>query len=575
MDGRPGVRASDIRLLERLTEAQRRDPQHHLTDDALRTVAGDLDVGVGFVRGVATFYSMLSERPRGRHVLRVCESPPCRMAGGDDLLATLCEHLALRPGETTPDGEFTLELSSCLGACDQGPAMLVDDGLMVGVRVEDIDRLLAETRGSPWLGPTRQLPRILGEPLRLLAGVATSGDPVHRLPIDAYRGLAHAVTKMCPEEVVASVRDAGLRGRGGAGFPTARKWQAARDTDSTDCLVVCNADEGEPGTFKDRLLLEGAPHLVIEGMAIAGYAVGASRGLIYLRGEYTAAADVLNRALQEARRVGCLGASVAGAEFAFDIDLVLGAGAYVCGEETSLIESLEGKRGFPRLRPPYPAEVGFLGRPTVVNNVETLANLPSILGCGAASYRKLGTETSPGTKLYSISGSVAHPGVAEAEMGIPLGRLIDEYAGGLPKEQEYLGALVGGAAGLLLDRGMLDVPLDYDVLASRGGVLGSGAILALDQRCDLPRLLRDLLHFFAHESCGQCVPCRVGTIRLEEQMSRFVDQGGDRGDLDLLVETARLMKATSLCPLGQSCHPLLESAVRLFAPRLLQGGVAR
>lgn len=563
----------ELGLLARLIEAQRRDPRNHVSEETIETIATELGVSVGLARGVTTFYSMLSEHPRGRHIVRVCESPPCRLAGGQDLLDLLVDRLGVRPGETTEDGEFTLELSSCLGACDGGPSMMIDDQLISGVRGEDVDRLLDEARRTEWLDARRELPSILGAPLRLLGGISESGGP--GIPPDAYRGLRRAVSDLAPDDVVEMVRSAGLRGRGGAGFPTARKWEFANAAAGIDCVIICNADEGEPGTFKDRLLLEGTPHAVLEGMAIAGYAVGASRGILYVRGEYAAAAECIRDALVEARRAGALGASVFESPFSFDIDVVLGAGAYVCGEETSLIESAEGKRGAPRLRPPYPAEVGFLGRPTVVNNVETLANLPIILREGAEAYREFGTSTSPGTKLYSLCGSVAHPGVAEAEMGIPLGRLIDDFGGGVRDGRRFLAALVGGAAGTFVDASMLDVPLAFDELAARGGVLGSGAVLVLDDACDPAGLLSDLFAFFAHESCGRCVPCRIGTAVLQEGIGRIAAGEGRPGELHVLLETAKQMQATSLCPLGQSCYPLLESAVRLFRPRLLAEGGPR
>ncbi len=397
--------------------------------------------------------------------------------------------------------------------------------------------------------------------LEALEGIS-SGRIEDYLDRGGYQALARALG-MTPEKVIEEVEASGLRGRGGAGFPTGRKWRCARETPGARKYVVCNADEGEPGTFKDRLLLEGNPHLVIEGMLIAAYAVGAQHGYIYVRGEYVRSLEILETALEQARERGFVGKGILGSRFSCEIEVVAGAGAYVCGEETALLESLEGKRGWPRLRPPFPAERGLWGRPTVVNNVETLANVPLIINRGASWYRSLGTEGSPGTKIFLLVGDVRRPGAYELEMGTTLEELVYGCGGG-PKEGDLKAFLIGGASGAFFGKEDLDIPLDFDSLRARGGVLGSGKVMALGEKRCLVDLLLNIARFFREESCGQCAPCRVGTqvlVRLLED----VRAGKGRGDsLELMEDLVMVMRRASLCPLGQSVALPVLSALRLF-----------
>jgi NADH:ubiquinone oxidoreductase subunit F (NADH-binding) len=393
----------------------------------------------------------------------------------------------------------------------------------------------------------------------------------------AYKAITMMLQKATPPaEITAEVKRSGLRGRGGAGFPTGIKWAFTASGDVK--YIVCNADEGEPGTFKDRLILEGDPHRVLEGMILAGYAVGASKGYVYIRGEYGLSIRRVQRAIDDARRAGYLGERVLGSSFAFDIEVKKGAGAYVCGDETALIESIEGKRGYPRIKPPYPGSVGLWGRPTVVNNVETLANVPPIVLRGADWYRSFGTEKSPGTKVYTILGHVRNPGAVEVEMGTPLRSLIETFGGGVRDGNRFKGALIGGAAGAFVDADALDVAMDFEALNERSAVLGSGAVLVFDDSVSMVDVLKEVLRFFRHETCGQCAPCRLGTVRLVEIVDRIADGYGTREDAELLRAVATMMRDTSLCPLGQS--PIVPIATALdrfgkdFAARIAQGAPA-
>jgi NADH:ubiquinone oxidoreductase subunit F (NADH-binding) len=380
---------------------------------------------------------------------------------------------------------------------------------------------------------------------------------------EGYEAIGKALA-LKPEGVIEEIKKSGLIGRGGAGFTTGMKWDFARKAPDGVKYIVCNADEGEPGTFKDRLILEGDPHKLIEAMIIAGYAVGANKGFVYIRGEYALSIERLEKALSQAREYGLLGDNILESGFSFDISIMKGAGAYVCGEETALIESLEGKRGHPRNKPPYPVTEGLWGKPTVVNNVETLANVPDIIRHGAEWFRGYGTDKCPGTKVYTIIGNVATPGLIEAEMGTTLRDIIYEYAGGIKEGKKFKCALIGGAAGAFLGPDMLDVQLDFVNLKEYAAVLGSGAILVMDEGADVVDMLQSVLHFFKHESCGHCVPCRLGTAQLVKIIDRVVDSKGTQEDIGKLLNISEVMRDTSFCPLGQSLYLPISSLLKYF-----------
>ncbi len=509
--------------------------------------------------------------PRARGHVLIAVNEEALLAGARQVGRALGEHLA-KEGLAE---EIRVIETGDVGVAGRGVVLVVyPDGVRYGnVTPHDVGEIVREhlLKGRPV------------ERLRLAAGAARGAWSVERqvrivlencgridpesldeaIAAGAYEAIARLLeTKRPPADVIAEVKRSGLRGRGGAGFPTGLKWSFTAPGDRK--YVVCNADEGEPGTFKDRLILEGDPHRLLEGMMIAAYAVGARQGYVYVRGEYGLSIRRLQKAIDDARAAGLLGERVLESPFSFDVEIKKGAGAYVCGEETSLIESIEGKRGYPRLKPPYPGAAGLWKKPTVVNNVETLANVPPILLRGADWFRGFGTEKSPGTKVYTILGHVRNPGLIEVEMGTPLRTILDEYGGGVRDGKRFKAALLGGAAGAVIGAQGLDVPMDFDGPKEYAAVLGSGAILVLDEDSSIVELLHGILRFFRHESCGQCAPCRGGTVALVELSERIRSGCGTRDDLDRMVHIAKAMQAASLCPLGQSPILPVQTAINTF-----------
>ncbi|HAP43611.1 MAG: NADP oxidoreductase [Spirochaetes bacterium GWD1_61_31] len=385
------------------------------------------------------------------------------------------------------------------------------------------------------------------------------------LATGGYKAVEKIFTeKMTPEAVIDLIKQSGLRGRGGAGFPTGLKWEATRKAAGDQKYIICNADEGEPGTFKDRLILEGDPHKLIEAMVIGGYAIGATKGYIYVRGEYGLSIQRMQQAIDQAREYSLLGPSVLETGFAFDLQIKIGAGAYICGDETALIESLEGKRGNPRIKPPYPVTNGLWQMPTAVNNVETLANIPEIVNRGAAWFRTMGTDKCSGTKVFTILGHVEQPGLIEVEMGTPLREIIFAYGGGVAGGKKFKAALLGGASGVFLPEKLLDVHMDFESLKENKAVLGSGAVLVMNEATSIPDMLFSILKFYAHETCGQCAPCRIGTHQLLQLAWKLREGQGRVEDIDTMLNLAETMQRTSLCPLGQSVVAPVKSAIDNF-----------
>mgnify|MGYP001031031219 CR=1 FL=1 len=528
-----------------------------LPEPALRRIATYLDVPLADVYGVTEFYDMFHTEPVGRQLIRVCVDGPCAVRGSDALLAALGVRLGCAPGQTTADGAVTLEAVRCLGLCDRAPAALVNGTRHAPAAV---DALLD---GSP---VPAQL-KIGG----LVKVALTNVGVVDPTSLDDYRAqggmaaLRKVLREMSPAQVIAQMKASKLVGRGGAAFPAGLKWEfAARNPRPR--YVICNADESEPGAFKDRVLMDGDPFRVIEGLLIACYAVGAEHAFVYVRGEHRLGYERFSEAVRQVEQAGylCGESSEPDAQertsFACRIEVRRGAGAYVCGEETALMESIEGKRGFPRLRPPYPVEAGLWGHPTVINNVETLAKVPSIIMHGPVWYNALGTSESAGTKLFAVSGSVVRPGVYETPFGMPLHHLIYDLAGGLAEGRTLRGVLTGGAAGTFLTAEHLDVPLTFEDFRKVGGTIGAGTIMVFDDTVDLPDVLARIGAFFAHESCGKCYPCQMGTQRQAEILARRARGEKHAGDWVDLKELAATMTDASICGLGQAASTAILSA---------------
>lgn len=381
---------------------------------------------------------------------------------------------------------------------------------------------------------------------------------------DGYQALRKVLAEMTPEQVCDEVLHSGLRGRGGAGFPTGLKWNFTRKESGPQKFVIVNGDEGDPGAYMDRTVMEDDPHRVLEGMIIAAYAVGATYGYLYIRGEYPIAIQRIGRAIRAARRRGILGKSVLGTDFSFDADVRIGAGAFVCGEETALIHSVEGKRGMPRMRPPYPSTSGLWGSPTVINNVETMANIPSIITRGADWFASIGTEKSKGTKVFALAGQLRNTGLIEVPMGITLREIVYEIGGGIPGDREFKAAQTGGPSGGCIPKEYLDGPVDYESLKALGSIMGSGGLVIIDDTTLMPEFARFFMDFCVDESCGKCLPCRVGTVQIRTLLDTIISRKGTPADLDKLEKLCRLVKRTSLCGLGQSAPNPVESTLTYF-----------
>lgn len=532
-----------------------------ISEGALGYLCRRLTVPPAEAYGVATFYAMFSVAPRPATVLHVCTDLACTAAGASQLCAGVEAALGVGSG-------VSVERGPCLGLCERAPAALAvraGDPVRTAVSAPATAAAAVLAARSPDSAPEeppaeRAVPQAGDASLTLLRRVGVV-DP---RSLDDYR--AHGgytalrrAFDLGPAGVIREVTDSGLVGRGGAAFPTGRKWQAAASQPDHPHYLVCNADESEPGTFKDRVLMEGDPYALVEAMTIAAYAVGAHQGYLYLRGEYPRAIRRMRHAVDQARARGLLGDDVLGQGYAFDIEIRRGAGAYICGEETALFNSIEGYRGEPRAKPPFPVEKGLFGKPTVENNVETLVNVLPILTLGAPAYAAIGTGGSTGPKLFCVSGGVRRPGVYELPFGATLGELLT-----LAGVREGLRAvLLGGAAGGFVRPDELDIPLTFEGTREAGTTLGSGVVMAFDDTVPLPRLLLRIAEFFRDESCGQCVPCRVGTVRQEEALHRIVERTGAAAadDIALLREVGRAMRDASICGLGQTAWNAVESAV--------------
>ena len=559
-----------------------------ISPGALNYVALRLDVAPAELHGVASFYGMFSLQPRPRIVAHVCDDIACLTRGSEEVCAEL--EGALGPaGSPCSGGNAIWFRSQCLGLCERAPAALVSaageryrERVLAPASVKAVQSLVSDAVQNRLpaepdvLDIQMSVPQSSGpSSLRLLHRVSHGGAPT----LETYQGLAgytglRRALEFGPEGTLRELSASKLLGRGGAAFPTARKWEALflqrhllQHDSGRAHYVVCNADESEPGTFKDRILMEGDPFAVLEGLTIAGLVTGARQGYIYLRGEYPLAAERMQQAIRSARENGLLGDNILGSDLQFDVEIRRGAGAYICGEETALFNSIEGYRGEPRNKPPFPTQSGLFRQPTVVNNVETLVNVPGILVDGGANYAKLGTENSAGTRLFCLCGHVAHPGVYEIALGASLRELID-LAGGVAGNGKLQAVLLGGAAGTFVGPQELDTPLTFEGTRAIGATLGSGVVMLFDDTVDLRQVLLRIASFFRHETCGQCVPCRVGVVRQQEALHRLVNAkplGSAAQEIAMLREMGQAMRDASICGLGQTASSALESAMQRWS----------
>ncbi|HZE03832.1 MAG TPA: NAD(P)H-dependent oxidoreductase subunit E [Solirubrobacteraceae bacterium] len=538
-----------------------------ISPGALNYVAQRLTIPPADVYGVATFYALFSVEPRPGRVLHVCNDLACRCAGSDRLIDALTERIG--PQGSDHHGA-TWHASPCLGQCDRAPAaFLAESGENPAERELtslDAEALIEILNGATPAAPKSATPPQCGQPgLRLLARIGVV-DPESLEDYRAHGGYSalRRAFDIGPDAVIREVIDSKLMGRGGAAFPTGRKWDAVARQPRRPHYLICNADESEPGTFKDRVIMEGDPFSLIESMTIAAYATGCERGYIYIRGEYPLAERRLQNAIEQAREKSLLGEDILGRGLLrFDIELRKGAGAYICGEETAIFGSIEGYRGEPRNKPPFPVERGLFGQPTVVNNVETLVNVLPIVLEGGPGFANIGTERSTGPKLFCLSGAVARPGTYEVPFGTTLRELL-ELAGGVAGGHDLRAILLGGAAGSFVTPGDLDLKLTFEDAREVGTTLGSGVVLVLDDTADLPEMLMTIAGFMRDESCGQCVPCRVGTVRQEEALARLQSgktRGSVQDEFELIAEIGQAMRDASICGLGQTASSAVESAI--------------
>jgi len=535
------------------------DEYGFLGDEILDEIAKRLDLNTVQVTETLAYYSMLRRKPAGRYHIQVCTNVSCMAVGGNELLKHVEKRLGIGHKEVSESGTFSLEEVECMGACTGAPCMQVNYDYYENLDPEKVDAILEQLQEGKRPQPSTVTAGALHKRLDVETPVVSGrfGIPnVHKIDVylqnGGYQALEKALKQMTPESIIEEVKKSGLRGRGGAGFSTGMKWSFVPKGTDKPKYILANGDESEPGTCKDRPLMEMDPHQLIEGMIIAGRAIGSECGYVYIRGEYRYVLDIVETAIQEAYAKGYLGKNILGSGFNFDLYGHTGAGAYECGEESALMESLEGKRGYPRIKPPFPAVVGLYGCPTIINNVETLSSVPPIIMRGAEWYAGLGTPKNGGTRLFAISGHVNKPGIYELPMGFNLKRMLEEVAGGIPGGKKLKAVIPGGSSCPLLSADEIDVPMDFDSVAKIGSMLGSGGTVVFDEDTCMVDVARRIMHFYAHESCGWCIPCREGTAWLKKMLDRFHEGGGRAEDIDLIDELSKNILGRSFCPLGDA-----------------------
>jgi NADH-quinone oxidoreductase subunit F len=564
------------------------DQQGYITANAARHVSDVVGCTTAEVEDVVSYYVMFHGTPAGKFVLQPCTTLSCALAGSERVVEELEQKLGITRGETDPAGLFSIMPMECLGACDRAPVVMVNNEhwhecLKPGDAAALADRIKAEglkalngchldierRPEAEWAGKTTTPARSKAapdyDPVLTKYAFTRDGNTLehYRQHQQGYEGLKKALA-MTPEAVIDAVKKSGLRGRGGAGFPTGLKWQFVDQKSPRPKYIVCNADESEPGTFKDHLLMERNPHLLVEGCVIGCYAIRSKAAYIYIRGEFYHLFPVLQKAIDDARAAGFVGKNILGSGFDCEVYLHRGAGAYEAGEETALLESLEGKRAQPRFKPPFPAAAGAWGCPTAVNNVETLCNVPIVMTRGAEWFAALGPEKNGGPKLFCVSGHVRRPGVFEAPMKVTLKELIFDYAGGMRDGHKLKAVIPGGSSVPILMPDQIDIPASFDAIQQAGSLLGSAAIMVMDDTTDMVWLAENLLHFYRHESCGKCTPCREGTDWLYRLLHRMLGGEGSAKDIALLGSVADQINGKTLCAFGDAAATPVLTTIKWF-----------
>ena len=544
-------------LIPMLMYAQ--DEHGYISDEMIAEIGRRLDLNNVQIEETLAYYSMLRRKPMGKYHVQICTNVACMLKGGYSVLDRAKKRLEIGHKETTTDGVFSLEEVECIGACTGAPAMQVNYDFFENLTALKFDRVIEELDlgKRPEPEPVTSGALHMRHPAETLLisknwGIHDSHKVEVYLKQGGYQALAKALKEMTPEAIIEEVKKSNLRGRGGAGFPTGMKWSFVPKDSPKEKYVICNADESEPGTCKDRPLMEMDPHQLIEGMVIAGRAIQSHRGFIYIRGEYRYVLDIVDGAIAEAYAHGYLGKNILDSGYDFDLLTHTGAGAYECGEESALMESLEGKRGYPRIKPPFPAVVGLYGCPTIINNVETLSAVPSIIREGGNAYAGRGTPKNGGTRMVCIAGHVNNPGIYEVPLGMNMKKFVYEVAGGIPEGKKLKAVIPGGSSCPLLSAEEIDIPMDYDSVAKAGSMLGSGGMVVMDEETCMVDMARRIMHFYAHESCGWCIPCREGTIWLRKILERFHAGLGRREDIDMIADLAKNMLGRTFCPLGDA-----------------------
>ncbi|MBP8260312.1 MAG: SLBB domain-containing protein [Verrucomicrobia bacterium] len=508
---------------------------------------------------------------RKKHTLRCCMAAGCVSANAGSVKDALVKAVH----EAGMDDQVEVRSVGCMRLCCEGPLVAAEPQniLYQQVTPADAPAIVAALEGAPCSVRQGDLNApFFREQIAIVlenCGVVDPDRIESYIAADGYLAMRNVLREMTAADVIAAITRSGLRGRGGAGYPTGLKWATVAKTRSTRKFVICNADEGDPGAFMDRSVLESDPHRVIEGMIIAGYAVGAEQGFIYVRAEYPLAIERLQNAIRQAKQMGLLGSGVFESPLNFNIDIRIGAGAFVCGEETALMASIEGRRGLPRPRPPFPAESGLFRQPTLINNVETFANVPPIILRGAEWFAGIGTEKSKGTKVFALAGKINHTGLIEVPMGTPLRKIVEDMGGGAPEGNAIKAVQTGGPSGGCIPASALDTPVDYESLGQLGSIMGSGGMIVMDQTTNMVDVARFFMEFCMDESCGKCVPCRAGTVQMHELLKKFIERRATAADLPRLEELCDLVKSTSLCGLGQTAPNPVLSTIRFFRQEYL------